>query len=82
MSTVAFAADFPPALPPASLRINRPVSESGWYLRGDVGVSVQRFQAFDHFQTNCDVRVAGELDKSCRNRPTMPPSSTSASATR
>ena len=27
-------------------------SDSGWYLRGDVGVGVQRFQAFDHFQTN------------------------------
>ena len=50
MSTAAFAADFPPALPvqPAPA----PVSESGWYLRGDVGVGVQRFQTFDHFQTN------------------------------
>jgi opacity protein-like surface antigen len=50
MSTAAFAADFPPAIPlqpPPP-----PPSDSGWYLRGDVGVSVQRFAAFDHFQTN------------------------------
>jgi opacity protein-like surface antigen len=52
ISTVAFAADFPPALPPVQPVVQAPASESGWYLRGDVGVSVQRFQAFDHFQTN------------------------------
>jgi opacity protein-like surface antigen len=51
MSTVAFAADFPPSLPPAQ-PYQAAVSESGWYLRGDVGVSSQRFQTFDHFQTN------------------------------
>ena len=51
MSTLANAADFPPALPQPVLQAPPPV-ESGWYLRGDVGVSVQRFQAFDHFQTN------------------------------
>jgi opacity protein-like surface antigen len=51
MSTVAFAADFPPALPPAPIQ-PAPVSDSGWYLRGDVGVSAQRFEQFDHFQTN------------------------------
>jgi len=51
MSTAAFAADFPPALPPAQPVIQS-ASESGWYLRGDVGVGVQRFEAFDHFQTN------------------------------
>jgi opacity protein-like surface antigen len=51
MSTVALAADFPPALPPAQ-PVAQVASDSGWYLRGDVGVSVQRFQAFDHFQTN------------------------------
>jgi opacity protein-like surface antigen len=53
MSTVALAADFPPALPPAQPAY-QPVqaSESGWYLRGDVGVGAQRFEAFDHFQTN------------------------------
>jgi opacity protein-like surface antigen len=50
MSTAAFAADFPPALPPAQPVIQAPI-ESGWYLRGDVGVGVQKFQAFDHFQT-------------------------------
>jgi opacity protein-like surface antigen len=52
MSTAAFAADFPPALPPAQPLLQVQASESGWYLRGDVGVGVQRFQAFDHFQTN------------------------------
>jgi opacity protein-like surface antigen len=52
MSTVASAADFPPALPAQPVLPPAPVSESGWYLRGDVGVSVQRFQDFDHFQTN------------------------------
>jgi opacity protein-like surface antigen len=51
MSTAAFAADFPPSLPPVQPALQSP-SESGWYLRGDVGVSVQKFQAFDHFQTN------------------------------
>ena len=53
MSTAAFAADFPPSLPPQpAYQQSAPASESGWYLRGDVGVSAQRFQAFDHFQTN------------------------------
>lgn len=51
MSTAALAADFPPALP-----VQAPPppqqSDSGWYLRGDVGVSVQKFDSFDHFQTN------------------------------
>jgi len=51
MSTVAVAADFPPALQQPAYQ-SAPASESGWYLRGDVGVGVQRFQAFDHFQTN------------------------------
>src|ERR1019366_8519384 len=51
MSTVALAADFPPALPPVPA-FQPPASESGWYLRGDVGVGVQKFQGFDHFQTN------------------------------
>jgi opacity protein-like surface antigen len=45
------AADFPPALPSVQPMLQA-ASESGWYLRGDVGVSVQRFQDFDHFQTN------------------------------
>ncbi len=51
ISTVAFAADFPPALP-AQPVVQAPASESGWYLRGDVGVGLQSFQSFDHFQTN------------------------------
>jgi opacity protein-like surface antigen len=52
MSTAALAADFPPALPPAPQLVQAPIVESGWYLRGDVGVSAQRFHEFDHFQTN------------------------------
>jgi opacity protein-like surface antigen len=36
----------PPVLQPA------PAVESGWYLRGDVGVGAQSFEQFDHFQTN------------------------------
>jgi opacity protein-like surface antigen len=51
MSTAAVAADFPPALP-VQAPPPPPPSDSGWYLRGDVGVSVQKFDAFDHFQTN------------------------------
>src|SRR5260370_35674302 len=51
MSTAAFAADFPPVLPPVQPVLQVP-AQSGWDLRGDVGVSVQRFRAFDHFQTN------------------------------
>ena len=52
MSTAALAADFPPALQAQPAYQSVSASESGWYLRGDVGVGVQRFQAFDHFQTN------------------------------
>ncbi|HEY4405648.1 MAG TPA: outer membrane beta-barrel protein [Xanthobacteraceae bacterium] len=52
MSTVALAADFPPALPAQPAYQPVQASESGWYLRGDVGVGAQRFEAFDHFQTN------------------------------
>jgi opacity protein-like surface antigen len=52
MSTVALAADFPPALPTQPAYQSAPASDSGWYLRGDVGVGVQRFASFDHFQTN------------------------------
>jgi opacity protein-like surface antigen len=51
MSTAAFAADFPPAMP-VQPALQAPASDSGWYLRGDVGVGMQRFEAFDHFQTN------------------------------
>jgi opacity protein-like surface antigen len=51
MSTGAMAADFPPALP-SGQPVVQAASDSGWYLRGDVGVSVQRFQDFNHFQTN------------------------------
>jgi opacity protein-like surface antigen len=52
MSTAALAADFPPALPPAQPAYQPAASESGWYLRGDVGVGKQHFTDFPHFQTN------------------------------
>jgi opacity protein-like surface antigen len=53
VSTGAFAADFPPVEPPAPPIVEgAPASDSGWYLRGDVGVGVQKFQNFEHFQTN------------------------------
>jgi opacity protein-like surface antigen len=48
LSGAAYAADMggpPPAMqyqPPA-----QPVEQSGWYLRGDVGVGVQNFSSFD-----------------------------------
>jgi opacity protein-like surface antigen len=51
ISSAAFGADFPPALPPAAPMI-APAVESGWYLRGDVGVGVQSFSNFNHTQTN------------------------------
>ena len=38
MSTAALAADFPPALPPVPAY----QSESGWYLRGDIGITNQQ----------------------------------------
>jgi opacity protein-like surface antigen len=41
MSTVALAADFPPALPP----VVQPAVESGWYLRGDVGIANQQIRS-------------------------------------
>jgi opacity protein-like surface antigen len=41
MSTAAFAADFPPALPPAQPLLQVPV-DSGWYLRGDIGITTQQ----------------------------------------
>jgi hypothetical protein len=81
MSSVAFAADFPPALPQAQPVLQAPACESGWYLRGDVGVSAKRFQQFDHVQTNAAfvwpaswTIVQKQTDDST--------SSTSASATR
>jgi opacity protein-like surface antigen len=54
-SAAAFAADFPPALPPMPQFVQpAPVVQdfSGWYLRGDVGVGMQSFGSFQHTQTN------------------------------
>lgn len=53
VSTAALAADLPPP-PPIAYQPPPPpvVVESGWYLRGDVGVGIQNFKSFDHNQTN------------------------------
>jgi opacity protein-like surface antigen len=51
ISTAALAAEVPPSPEPGP-PVARPVVETGWYLRGDVGLGVQRFRTFDHFQTN------------------------------
>ena len=52
ISSAACAADLPMpppmvAYPPAPAPV-----ETGWYLRGDVGVGMQSFGSFDHSQTN------------------------------
>jgi opacity protein-like surface antigen len=49
----AFAADLGPIAAPMP-RVQAPVEDfaSGWYLRGDVGVSRQSFESFDFTQTN------------------------------
>jgi len=49
----AFAADLGPIVAPMP-RVQAPVEDfaSGWYLRGDVGVSRQQFESFDFTQTN------------------------------
>jgi opacity protein-like surface antigen len=54
LSNAAFAADLPPPLPPPMYQPPPPVAccTSGWYLRGDVGVGMQRFNDFEHHQTN------------------------------
>jgi opacity protein-like surface antigen len=54
ISTAAMAADLPPPMPPISYQPAVVVEQpsGGWYLRGDVGVGVQTFKNFDHFQTN------------------------------
>jgi opacity protein-like surface antigen len=49
--TSAQAADLGPIMQPRPIA---PVEEftGGWYLRGDIGVSMQQFNNFDHHQTN------------------------------
>jgi opacity protein-like surface antigen len=47
----AHAADLPPMQPVAPAVV--PAEDfGGWYLRGDVGIGINRFRAFDHTQTN------------------------------
>ncbi len=55
ISTAACAADMalpPPQLPYQPLPTVVETPAGGWYLRGDVGIGVQTFSAFDHSQTN------------------------------
>jgi opacity protein-like surface antigen len=52
LSTATLAADLPPPLPPPVYRAPVDCCQGGWYLRGDVGVGIQRFQSFDFNQTN------------------------------
>jgi opacity protein-like surface antigen len=47
----AQAADLPPIIQRAMPAAYDDFA-SGWYLRGDVGIGVQGFNSFDHFQTN------------------------------
>lgn len=44
LSTAAFAAD----LPAPQMMMPAPVVEGGWYLRGDIGMSNQRFTGLSH----------------------------------
>ena len=46
LCTGAFAADFPPPIPPALPVQPALAVDSGWYLRGDVGVGIQNFKSF------------------------------------
>jgi opacity protein-like surface antigen len=50
VSTATLAADLPPPLlPPPPVPV---VVTGGWYLRGDVGLGIQRFSDFQHHQLN------------------------------
>jgi opacity protein-like surface antigen len=42
----------PPPMPIMALRGAVGAELSGWYLRGDIGVSAQRYKSFDYTQTN------------------------------
>jgi opacity protein-like surface antigen len=53
LSTAALAADLPPPLPPPVYRAPV-VVESGWYLRGDVGIGIQKYKSFDFTHTNAN----------------------------
>jgi opacity protein-like surface antigen len=53
--TSANAADLggmPPIMAPQPIQQVAVADTGGWYLRGDIGVGVQRFTEFDHTQTN------------------------------
>jgi opacity protein-like surface antigen len=53
LSTTAFAADLmPPPMPAPVMPAPVPVAASGWYLRGDVDVGIQKFNNFQFTQTN------------------------------
>ena len=48
----ASAADLPPIMQPRPMAPVQVEEFGGWYLRGDIGVGMQTFKAFDHTQTN------------------------------
>ena len=55
LTTAATAADFPSAMPPPMPQLVRappPPDVGGFYLRGDVGVGIQKFTGFPHTPTN------------------------------
>jgi opacity protein-like surface antigen len=58
LSTTAFAADLPPPLMPPAIPAPVPVATSGFYLRADVGVGMQKFNDFQFTQTNPSPFVA------------------------
>jgi opacity protein-like surface antigen len=52
LSTATLAADLPPPPPPPVYPAPVVCCSGGWYLRGDIGVGLQRFQDFQFVQTN------------------------------
>jgi opacity protein-like surface antigen len=51
-ATAASAADLPPIMQRPMAPVQVDDFTGGWYLRGDIGVGVQKFTEFDHVQTN------------------------------
>ncbi len=50
--SAAGAADLPPIMQPRPMAPVQVEEFGGWYLRGDIGVGMQQFSAFDFNQTN------------------------------
>src|SRR5215471_13658569 len=82
LSTATLAADLPPPMPQPVYRAPVTCCDSGWYLRGDVGVGVQTFKSFDFHQTNVAPGVVWPATWEIDTRTSRIPSlSVSASAT-